>query len=427
MMHIFSMKGKTKKYGIKPLKAPPVLYIPLSQHIGAPAIPIVEPGESVKKYQLIARAASTLSANIHAPVSGKVVKIEACMLADGVNTTAIILENDGREEEVELYPTESELSADQIVQRIRDCGIVGAGGAQFPTDLKYNPEGKAIHTFIINGTECEPYLSADYALMSQHTQEVLEGIRIANKVLNAKDIVITIEEQNKELTKTFAPFLKKEVYKGFRMLVLPNEYPQGGELQLIKSVTGIELARNKRPREIGVIVNNVGTIHAIYKAVVESKPLTSRIITLSGNKLEQYGNFEVLIGTPVSHILKESGVSSHEKEIILGGPMMGKRVMNPDAPILKGSSGVLLLKENKKRKHNCISCGYCVDVCPMHLMPMKFEEIYRAGKYFKLEKYNITNCIECAACEYICPSNVPLIASIKEGKNKLKELANAIE
>lgn len=427
MMHIFSMKGKTKKYKIKSLKAPSVLYIPLSQHIGAPATPIVEPGESVKKYQLIARASSTLSANIHAPVSGTVASIEDCVLADGTTAPAIVIENDGREEEAERYSPTNNLSMDAIVQRIRDCGIVGAGGAQFPTDLKYNLDGSEINTFIINGTECEPYLSADYALMAQHTEEVLEGIRIANKVLNAKDIVITLEEQNKELVKFFAPFLKKEAYNAFRIVVLPNEYPQGGELQLIKSITGIELARNKRPREIGVIVNNVGTIHAIYKAVVEGRPLISRIITLSGNDLEEYGNFEVLIGTPVSHILKESRVSSRGKELVLGGPMMGKKVMNPDAPILKGSSGVLVLKENRKRKHNCISCGYCVDVCPMHLMPMKFEEIYRVGKYFKLEKYNISNCIECAACEYICPSNVPLIESIKEGKNKLKELANAIE
>lgn len=427
MMHIFSMKGKTKKYKIKSLKAPSVLYIPLSQHIGAPATPIVEPGKSVKKYQLIARASSTLSANIHAPVSGTVASIEDCVLADGTTAPAIVIENDGREEEAERYSPTNNLSMDAIVQRIRDCGIVGAGGAQFPTDLKYNLDGSEINTFIINGTECEPYLSADYALMAQHTEEVLEGIRIANKVLNAKDIVITLEEQNKELVKLFAPFLKKDAYNAFRIVVLPNEYPQGGELQLIKSITGIELARNKRPREIGVIVNNVGTIHAIYKAVVEGRPLISRIITLSGNDLEEYGNFEVLIGTPVSHILKESRVSSRGKELVLGGPMMGKKVMNPDAPILKGSSGVLVLKENRKRKHNCISCGYCVDVCPMHLMPMKFEEIYRVGKYFKLEKYNISNCIECAACEYICPSNVPLIESIKEGKNKLKELANAIE
>lgn len=427
MMHIFSMKGKSKKAGITILKAPPVLYIPLSQHIGAPATALVQVGDKVRKCQLIGRAASGLSANIHSPVSGTVVKIEDCMLADGSTVPSIVIENDGKDDLIESVSQTSELTKDEIIETIRKSGIVGEGGAQFPTDIKYNLEGSEIRTFIINGTECEPYLSADYALMAHYTEELLEGICIVNKVLNAKDIVISIEKQNKELTAIFAPFLSKNKYKHIRMVVLPDEYPQGGELQLIKSVTGVELPRAKRPREIGVIVNNVGTIYAIYKAVVQNTPLISRFITLSGNSIEKYGNFEVLIGTPVSHILKESGGSFKNRQVILGGPMMGKHVINTDAPVLKGSSGILLLKENKKQRHNCISCGYCVEVCPMHLMPMKFEEIYRDGKFFKLEKYNISNCIECAACEYICPSNVPLIESIKEGKNKLKELANAIQ
>lgn len=427
MMHIFSMKGKSKKAGIKRLNAPPMLYIPLSQHIGAPATAIVEVGEQVKKFQLIGKAASTFSANIHSPVSGTVVKIGDCTLADGSVVPSIVIENDWRDDEIEQVQQVTELTNDEIIAKIRNSGIVGEGGAQFPTDLKYKLEGNKIHTFIINGTECEPYLSADYALMARYTEELLEGICIVNQVLNAKDIVISIEEQNKELIDVFIPFLNKDKYKSIRMVVLPNEYPQGGELQLIKSVTGIELARSQRPREIGVIINNVGTIYAIYKAITENTPLISRFITLSGDKIEKYVNYEVLIGTPLSHILKESGVIFNNRTIILGGPMMGKNVINIEGPILKGSSGVLLLKENKKPKHNCISCGYCVDVCPMHLMPMKFEEIYRSGKFFKLEKYDISNCIECAACEYICPSNVPLIESIKQGKNKLKELANAIE
>lgn len=427
MMHIFSMKGKTKKSGIQLLKAPPVLYIPLSQHIGKPAEAIVEIGEKVKKYQLIAKATPGLSANVHSPISGTVIDISDCTLADGATTPAIVIENDWQDEVVANQQVSENITNDDIVDIIRKSGIVGEGGAQFPTDIKYNLEGSEIHTFIINGTECEPYLTADYALMAQHTEELLKGICIVNRILEAKDVVITIEEQNKELNKTFAPFLEKEEYKHIRIAILPNEYPQGGELQLIKSITGIELPRAKRPREVGVIVNNVGTIYSVYQAVSNNRPLISRFLTLSGEKSEKYGNFEVLIGTPISHILKESGVSLKDKHIVLGGPMMGKHAVNTDAPIIKGSSGILLLKEDKKQSHNCISCGYCVEVCPMKLMPMKFEEIYRGGKYFKLEKYNISNCIECAACEYICPSNVPLIESIKKGKNKLKELANAIE
>lgn len=417
------MKGKTKKAGITRLKAPSFLYVPLLQHIGEPAEAIVQAGDNVKKYQLIGKAVSGLSANIHSPVSGTIIAISDCTLANGSTIPSIVIENDGKEEEIQL----SSATNRSIVEIIHNSGIVGAGGAQFPTDIKYSLEGNSIHTFIINGTECEPYLTADYALMAQYTEELLEGICIANKILNAKDIVITIEEQNKDLIKIFTPLLNEGKYKHIRITILPNEYPQGGELQLIKSVTGIEMLRSQRPREVGVIVNNVGTIYSIYQAVVNNRPMISRIITLSGERAEQYGNFEVLIGTPISHLLKESGVSLNNKTIILGGPMMGKHVINIDAPIIKGSSGVLLLNENKKSRLNCISCGYCIEVCPMHLMPMKFEEIFRGGKYFKLEKYNISNCIECAACEYICPSNIPLIESIKKGKNMLKELVNAIE
>lgn len=427
MMHIFSMKGKTKKLEIKPLKAPAILQVPLLQHIGQAAEPIVRVGDRVLKYQLIGRATSKLSSNIHAPVSGTVTDISDCVLADGACVPSITIQNDWKDEEIQLLPDDTSLTDAQIVNIIHNSGVVGEGGAQFPTDVKYDLGGSEIHTFIINGTECEPYLTADYALMSQHTEDLLKGIAIANSVLKAKDVVITIEEQNKELVKVFAPFLAKDNYKNIRIAILPNEYPQGGELQLIKSITGIELSRAKRPREVGVIVNNVGTIYAVYKAVTERRPVISRFITLSGEKTNRYGNFEVLIGTPVSHILAESGASIDGKTIVLGGPMMGKQVVDTDAPVTKGSSAVLLLDNKAKEQHNCISCGYCVDVCPMNLMPMKFEEIYSAGKYFKLEKYNISNCIECAACEYICPSNVPLIESIKEGKNKLKQLANAIE
>ena len=198
-------------------------------------------------------------------------------------------------------------------------------------------------------------------------------------------------------------------------------------MQLIKSITGIEMPRNQRPRDVGVIVNNVGTIHAVYEAVVNRKPVISRIITISGEKSEYCGNLEVKIGTPIGHILKLLGLTTNNKTVVLGGPMMGKAITDWSIPITKGSGGVLFLKKEKFKRSNCISCGYCVDVCPMHLMPMKFEEYFRRGKYFNLEKYSISSCIECAACEYICPSNVPLIESIKEGKIKLKQLADAIQ
>lgn len=426
MMHIFSMKGRTKKMEIKQIADAPLYYIPLHQYSGQPATPVVNIGSEVKKYQLIGQTNDELSANVHSPVSGMVQNITEHPQPDGTMLPTIIIRNDYKDEEVEVPAIDyNALTAEEIVNIIQTCGIVGEGGAQFPTALKYKLEGREIHTFIVNGTECEPYLTADYAVMAHRTEELFKGINIINKVLKADNIVISIEEQNEELQKVFVPFLQKEEYRNFRVVVLPNEYPQGGELQLIKSVTGIELARNQRPREAGVIVNNVGTIHAIYQAVVNRRPLVSRIITVSGEESKNYGNYEVKIGTPVYHIMESLGLSG-DNTVVLGGPMMGKHITNMSVAISKGCSAVLLFKEEKVKRSNCISCGYCVDVCPMHLMPMKFEEIYRKGKYFNLEKYSISSCIECAACEYICPSNVPLIESIKEGKMKLKQLANAI-
>lgn len=426
-MHILSKKNLTKKSKILSIADAPLLYVPLLQHIGKPAIPVVSVGQEVKKYQLIGKAAEGLSANIHAPVSGRVISIKEHPLVDGTLIPTLCIENNFKETEEERSSGGSwkGLSATELLELIRTAGIVGEGGAQFPTFYKYAVEGKPVHTIIVNGTECEPYLTADYALMNERTRELLEGIAILQTLLQPKQIVITLEKQNRELASVFAPYLNENPL--LRIQLLPNEYPQGGELQLIHSVLGFELPRNQLPRDRGVLVNNVGTIYAVYRAVVERIPLVSRFITLSGELPAPYGNYEVKIGTPVSHLLKELQLSDTNRTIVLGGPMMGKSVQYLEAPFTKGSSGLLFFEKRPVKRSPCISCGYCVEVCPMHLMPMKFEEIYRMGSFFKLEKYQLSNCIECAACEYICPSSVPLIESIKEGKRKLKELANAIQ
>ncbi|GAB6009305.1 electron transport complex subunit RsxC [Dysgonomonas reticulitermitis] len=429
MMHIFSMKGKTKEMLIQPLADAPFLYMPLLKYAGSVPVPIVKIGDAVRQYQLIAQIpeGAGWASNVHSPVSGIVHDIKEYPQADGQSLLTIVIKNDFKETKIEYQEEKPEYTPEQIIDLIEKAGVAGEGGAQFPTATKYRLEGRHINTFIINGAECEPYLTADYALMAERTEKLFQGINILNSILQAEDIVIAIEEQNKELQKIFSPFLRKKEFEKIRVFVLPNEYPQGGELQLIKSVTGIEIRRNQRPRDAGVIVNNVGTIDAVYEAVVNRKPVISRIITISGERSEYYGNFEVKIGTPIGHILNLLGLTTNNKTIVLGGPMMGKAITDWSIPVTKGSGGVLFLKKEKFKRSNCISCGYCVDVCPMRLMPMKFEEYFRRGKYFNLEKYSISSCIECAACEYICPSNVPLIESIKEGKMKLKQLANAIQ
>jgi electron transport complex protein RnfC len=419
------MKRKTKQQSIQHIPDASVLYLPLSQHIGLPATPTVSVGDRVLKYQLIAKASGTISANIHAPVSGIIRSIVKHPLADGREVDTVILENDFKEETIQQSIVDyRNLSGEALLACIQQSGIVGEGGAQFPTHVKYNVQGQKINTFIINGTECEPYLTADYALMRERTQAIFEGITIVNKLIQANEIVLSIEKQNKDLLAVFQPFLAKAEYRNVRVLVLPNKYPQGGELQLIQSVTGKELPRAALPRDIGVVVSNVGTVYAVYEAVVNQKPLTERIITLSGEKSINYGNFNVKIGTPLADILQTQAMNTLADDtiLVLGGPMMGKSTDDLSIPITKGSSGVLFFKKKNIERSNCIACGYCVDVCPMKLMPLEFAEKYRLGKIMALEKYSINTCIECAACEYICPSNVPLMESIKEGKQKLKLL-----
>jgi len=430
MMRIFSMKGKTKKKRIEQLADASYLHIPLHDYLNCNFEPLVKVGDKIKKYQLIGQTTNGFYTCIHAPVSGCVYDIKDVQYADGRVIPIIVLENDFMETEAEPVlqnPGHESYTPEQLLEIIAKSGVVGQGGAQFPTATKYAIGDNKINTFIINGTECEPYLTSDYALMAERSEELFKGIHIINRILHAEDIVITIEEQNKELQGIFAPLLKQKEYNRFRVVILPDEYPQGGELQLIKSVTGKELPRNIRPVETGIIVNNVGTVYAVYQAVANLRPVVSRIVTVSGEKAAIYGNYEVKIGTTVGHIIETLGLATNKNTVVLGGPMMGRATTDWSAPITKGTAGILIFKERELKRNNCISCGYCVDVCPMKLMPMKFEEYYRKEKYFSLERYSISSCIECAACEYICPSNVPLIESIKEGKSKLKQLADAIQ
>ena len=370
---------------------------------------------------MIAKADGQISANLHAPVSGTVSEVKP---TNGDRCGMIILENDFENKETERQKINPDnLEGHQILDIIEKAGIVGEGGAQFPTHIKYALQGSVIDTFIINGTECEPYLTSDYALMRAMPEQMLKAILSVNKILQAKEIVICIEKHNKDIASIFNPLLANGQHKNIRLKILPDQYPQGGELQLIKSVTGKEIPKGSLPRNYGIVMSNVGTVGAIYRAVFEQKPLTERIITISGEKAKNVGSYWVKIGTPLNAIIKQSLDSSNNNyTIVMGGPMMGHSVTDVETPIIKGSSAVLFLKQKKAEPNNCISCGYCIDVCPMHLMPLTFAEKFRKGKIEQLDKYNINLCIECSACEYICPSNVPLMESIKSGKKQLNDL-----
>lgn len=423
MMHIKSMKERTKRLTISPIADPPIVYIPLIKKFGNSPEPVVKVGDEVKKYQLVGKAPEGFSASMHSPVSGKVIKIEDCLQVGGKKAKTIIIENDFKDTEEDLPKKDNcEYSAKELLKIVEDAGIVGEGGAEFPAALKYKIEDKKVDTFILNGAECEPYLTPDYAMMSQRTEEFFQGILITNRILNAKNIVIAIEEDNKDLQDVFAPLLAREEYSNIRVKVVPNEYPQGGELQLIRTVTGMEVPDDKQPIDAGIIMNNIGTIYAVYEAVVNRRPVIDRIITVSGEKAKECGNFTVKTGTLVSHIINQVGMPDRNTFVVVGGPMMGQGLVELDVPVTKGSTGILLLEKEKVERLHCIWCAYCAEVCPMMLMPMMYYELYRKGKYGKMKKYSLESCIDCGSCEYICPSNVPLLKSIQKGKKKLKEM-----
>lgn len=426
-MKIESMKHVTKKIGLTTLEDPEFFYVPLSQHIGQVAKETVKIGDYVHRYEKIGEVSGKVSSMVHSPVSGKVTEIIENPVANGKKVKTVVIKNDFKYKEIETEKRRIEevgtFRRDEILEIIKEAGIVGEGGAQFPTHVKYDIGYKKIDTFIVNGAECEPYLTADYTIMSNYVEDLLGGIKIAEKLLRPREVVIGIEEENIDIAEHIEVIIKQSRLFNVKIQILPTAYPQGSELQLIRSVTGKEIKKGEIPGNHGVIVSNVGTVKSMYDAFTEGKPLVERVVTVSGEKVEKKGNYLLKVGTPLSHIIEQLNPEDNAK-IVFGGPMMGEEVTETSTPVVKGTSGILFLSKDidSVKRENCISCGYCVDVCPMGLMPMKFAESYRKEQYEKLVTvYHLDNCIECGACEYVCPSRVPLIKSIKEGKEKLRE------
>lgn len=423
---IEDMKIVTKNMSLKKISESEIFFVPLLQHKGERAFEIVRVGQEVRKYEKIAQGYGSISANIHSPVSGKVIRIMKNFLPDGSKVRTIIIENNFKEERVKLVKRNMRelqmAESEEILKIIEEAGIVGLGGAGFPTASKYDIKLEKIDTFIINGMESEPYLTADYLLMKNYAKEICRGIKVAEKVLRPRHMVIAISEKNKELVSVFER-MAREVNIDLQIKILSADYPQGSEILLIDKITGKKIQKGKLTIERGIIVSNVGTIKAIYDAFFNGKPLIERIITISGEEVPNAGNYKIRIGTPLVHIVDSLNITKTDK-IIFGGPMMGNKVKEPSTPIIKGTSGVIFLNEEKIESKNCISCGKCVEVCPMNLIPFDFSKYYEKGRYVKMLNANIFNCIECGACEYVCPSRVPLIESIKNGKEILVELIN---
>lgn len=421
MMQIPSLKNITKHYPIENLPDPPEFFMPLHSYKGI-LLPVVRIGQYVRKYELLAESEGVFAAKLHAPASGVIAGFEE------INGKAYIkLVNDFKDDALVLPDIDPErLEPAQLLEIIKEFGIEGSGGARFPAHTKYTVNDNKIDVFIINGAECEPYLTADYALMQDKTEALFKAIISIQKIIRAKKVVFGIEKQHKEL----AAVLKKHGGMGnfpVEIKLLPNTYPQGGELQLIKSVTGKELPKGCIPAQHGIVVSNVGTLWAMYNALYHSKPYIERIITLSGTLATKKGNYNVKIGTPVSFLRNFSGIANTTKkyQVIVGGPMMGRQATNHNTPVTKGTGGVLIIPEAKNQQYNCIECGYCADACPQRLMPMEFARFTQKKDTDKLIAYHLTDCIECGACAYICPSDVPLMRSIFYGK-ELIQGANTI-
>lgn len=412
---------------VSAIPLPVQVSIPLSQNLGAPSNPLVAKGDKVLTGQLIAAGEAFISANIHSPVSGKVVKIDNITDTTGYRRPAIIIDVEGDEwmgniDRSEQLNQEIINTREQIIDRVKELGIVGMGGATFPTHVKLMvPKDKKAELLIINGVECEPYLTSDHRLMLGKGAEVITGTRILMIALGVEKACIGIENNKRDaialLQKHAAP------YPNIEIVPLKVKYPQGGEKQLIKAITGREVPSGKLPIETGCVVNNVATAFAVYEAVQKNKPLIERIVTVAGASVSKPGNYNVRIGTPVSWLIEQAGgLPENTGKVINGGPMMGKSLTSLDAPVTKGTSGILIMPEEKSHRtlvHNCIRCARCVGVCPMGLQPVYLAQCTDNVMFEDAEKANILDCIECGSCQFICPSGRPLLDMVRLGKNKV--------
>lgn len=423
------------KAPIETLPLPKEVIIPIGQHIGAPAQPVVQKGDLVKVGTIIAKTGGFVSANIHSSVTGKVTKLDSFFDAGGYKRPAIVISVSPEEElwEEGIDRTsdlvkECTLSKQEILDRISSAGIVGLGGATFPTHVKLAPPpGSKAEVLIINAVECEPYLTSDHALMMTKGDEILVGVSILMRALEVSRAVIGIENNKKDAILRLSQLAMD--YPGIEVMPLKVQYPQGGEKQLIDAVLRKQIKSGALPISAGAVVQNVGTVFAVYEAVQKNKPLIERITTVTGKHLEKPSNYLARIGTPIGHLISASGgLPKDTGKIIGGGPMMGKALLSPEIPVTKGTSGVLLLpREESVRQpmRNCIRCAKCVNVCPMGLNPAFLMRDVQYSDWEATEKGFIVDCIECGSCSYTCPASRPLLDYIRTGKQKVTAIIRA--
>ncbi|MBO4844314.1 MAG: electron transport complex subunit RsxC [Bacteroidales bacterium] len=421
----------SKGCAIEVLPIPPVVYVSMAQHLGAPAVPCVAAGDKVKVGTVIGEPAGFISAYIHSPVSGTVKSVGPRKDLAGNNVThvEITVEGDEWEDGIDLTPDiVKEIPSDRaaVLDKIKKCGVVGLGGATFPAHVKLNPspDTKA-DCILINGAECEPYLTSDHRIMIERPEEIVIGAAIMQMVLGGCRCVIAIEDNKPEAIASMKGAVAKLGYRNMEVLTLKKKYPQGGEKQLIDAVLRRQVGSGALPISVGAVVQNVATALAVYEAVQKNRPLITNTMTITGDKLpvsEQH-NYLFRIGVPFSFIAEQAGgVPEYAAKIVSGGPMMGKAIANMDATTVKGTSSLLYLsKESTKRKEEglCIRCARCAESCPMGLEPFLINRVYKAGDLAGMEKASAQDCIECGCCQYSCPANIPLVDNIRMAKGQV--------
>lgn len=419
----------TADVATKVAKLPEIAIFPLSQHIGMPAKAVVKKGDKVKVGSLIAEAGGFVSAPIFSSVSGTVLKIEDRIDATGYLTPSIVIKVEGdeweeridRSEKLETLASHTELTSEEIINRVKAAGVTGMGGAGFPTYIKLMPPpGTKAECVIINAVECEPYITSDNRLMLEHADEILVGLQLLMKAVNVDKGYIGIEENKQEAIRLFKD--KTSQMEGVRVVPLARKYPQGGEKQLVDAVIRRQVpAPPAIPVHVGAVVQNVGTAFAVYQAVMKNKPLFERYTTVTGKKLKSPGNFLVRMGVPMRELIDTcGGLPDCDNKILAGGPMMGKALMSVDVPVCKGTNSVTVLSGNEARRKEpqpCIRCAKCVSVCPMGLEPYLLATCSSMKKWDRLEAEDITSCIECGSCQFTCPSHRYLLDNIRIGKS----------
>lgn len=427
----------TAEIPTKVAELPKIATFPLSQHIGAPAKAVVQKGDAVKVGTLIAEAGGFVSAPIFSSVSGTVFKIEDVIDATGYRKPSIIIKVEGdeweesidRSDKLETLEAHPELTAEEIIKRVKDAGVTGMGGAGFPTFIKLTPPPTAkAECVIINGVECEPYITSDYRLMLEHADEILVGLQLLMKAVNVDKGYIGIEDNKPKAIELFEQ--KTANMNGIEIVPLAKKYPQGGEKQLVDAVIRRQVpAPPAIPVNVGAVVQNVGTAFAVYQAVMKNKPLFERYTTVTGKQVKNPGNFLVRMGTPMSQLIDAcGGLPEGDNKILAGGPMMGKALLTTEVPICKGTNSVTILTDNdahRKEAQPCIRCAKCVSACPMGLEPYLLSTLSSMKNWERLESEDITSCIECGSCQFTCPAHRPLLDNIRLGKSTVMGIIRA--